>query len=301
MEVRGRAARVALAVTLVAAVGASAFPGVDAQQARFERDLCDPAGGSGGCPGGLHHNGSRTCYEDGRRVCLIHEMPEEVVRVDPEAECVDPRSPHAPDEDPAITVRTPATNVTICVGADPSPQIPGVGFEPPDAGDLGGTYVRSCSRGHGATAVVAGVGATLCVEVEVGDDGDDLAVDLTPCPGGTDPRIDVAGQRVTICIIVGTTENLPDPDAGDVDIPEPYQLLPRTRDPCRSPAGAQVEVIDASATFCLTVGPADTPRSRDCDNGTGVTTAWGGWRLGGCMQSPPDLQVPKPVIGDPAR
>lgn len=284
MEVRGRAARVALAVTLVAAVGLSAFPGADAQHARVERVECDPAGGSGGCPGGPERNESRTCYEDGRRVCLVHERPGDLVTVDPEAECVQPRSPHAPDDDPSITVHTPASNVTVCIGVDTTPQIPGVGFEPPDAGDLGDTFVHGCERGTGATAVVVGVGGTVCVEVDVSGGGEQLDVDLTPCPGGTDPRVDVAGKSITICIIVGTHEDLPDPSAGDVDIPKPNQMLPDLRNPCRSPSGAQAEVLDASATFCLSIESLRSPRADGCEDGTGAVTTWGGWRLGGCVE-----------------
>lgn len=284
MEVRGRAARVVAAVVLVVAVGASAFPGVDAQQTRIERVECDPAGGSGGCPGGLHRDETRTCYEEGQRVCLIHDRPDDLVTVDPDAECVQPLSPHAPDDDPSITVHTPATNVTVCIGVDTSPEIPGFGFEPPGAGDIGDTFVHGCPSGTGATAVVAGVGGTVCVEVDVSGGGEDLDVDLSPCPGGADPRVDVAGQSVTICIIVGTEQDLPDPSAGDVDIPRPVDLYPDVRNPCRSPTGAQVDALDVGGTFCLTVEPLQSPRTGGCDNGTGAVADWGGWQLGGCVE-----------------
>lgn len=283
MEVRGRAARVALAVVLVAAVGLPAFPGADAQRDRFERTDCDPAGGSGGCPGGSSHNGTRTCYEAAHRICLVHDLPDDHVAVDPDAECVQPRSPHAPDDDPSITVRSPATNATLCIGVSTTPRIPGFGVEPPDAGDLGRTTVAGCERGDGATVIVVGVGGTVCVEVTTSGGGETFDLDLTPCPGGTDPRVDLAGQRVTICLIVGTSEDLPDPDAGDVDMPYPIDLLPDTRNPCRSPVGLQAEALDVSGTVCLSVEPLRSPNARGCRNGTGAVTFWGTWEIGGCL------------------
>lgn len=271
MEVRGRA----LALVLIAAsMGAPSLvagePG-----GSFHCPGGTVAASQDGCPARLNRSANRTCVSGTARLCLVHDVGPQV-QINEQAGCT--------FHDPGLRVAAAGLNVTICAEATPTPTLPPIGVDPPDDPPDGRTTVRTCDDGVGATALVRGFGARLCVEVEAGDGGDTLDVDLAPCPGGTDPRFDVAGKHVTICVRAGVfAGDSVDPDAGDVEIPRPRQLLEIESARCRHGNGARAWASGASATVCLEVETPD-PGLRECEDGTGLTATSGGDEAGACAE-----------------
>lgn len=277
MEVRAKAAVLAVAVLL------GPVPVSVAQAGPACRAPADPVGPLPVCGrprqdgAGVDRDDERTCLE-GVGLCVVHDLgPGASVGLDPDAAC--------PGRDPAVRVATPPANLSLCVGARPGDP-PRIGAEPPDAGDLGSSFVGTCADGTGATAIVAGTGATVCVRVAASTDGETFDVDLTPCPSGADPSVDLAGVHVEICVVAqihGGGSDLPDPSAGDVDLPYPYRFVPELRlGGCGPGTGGEVEVGDAVGSACLAVTDVTAPALRTCDGGTGATVGWDDARAGAC-------------------
>lgn len=280
MAVRGRIAAVVPAVLLVVGPALAGVPIAEAvRMACPTPGTTGPAGGSGGCPG-VHRADHRTCVTARVRLCLLHDLPPTDVGADPDRDCPDTGS------DPAIRVRTPATNASVCVSVDPDARLPGIGVDPPGPTDAGPTFTSPCATGAGRTVVVAGLGGTVCLQVDAGTGGETFDVDLSPCPGGTDPRVDVAGVFVRVCLIVEPrtgTDGLPDPSAGDVDLPRPDQHVPELGfGPCGRGVGVQGEALDAVGTVCVRVDRPSAPSTGDCGNRTGATVGFGEPAAGAC-------------------
>lgn len=187
-------------------------------------------------------------------------------------------------------------NATVCVGivVDPTPDPPTVTVEPPsvDASDTvpdGRSSVGGCGSGDGGSVVVLGNGATLCVDASVGTGGSTFDVDLTPCPSGVDPRVEVAGVIVNLCLFVRAHTDLPgapdvEPGSVDADVPPPSYSLepcPRGVDPRVSWLGMRVEVC-----VLFDANPPTAPmEASECGGGaSGRNASAGEATVGACVE-----------------
>lgn len=228
------------------------------------------------------------CVESARTVCLI-------VDVDRPAEIVDVSySPGCGPPGPTIHVTLLGNTTTACVGvvADVVPDPPTPSVTPPSVGTEGvipegETSVGPCASSFGGTVKVLGNGATVCVTADAGTGGEDLNVDLTPCPSGVDPRVDVLGVWVSICLRATLFLNPPgepDVDPGGVQLPEEGELMPDVSlVDCPGGRDPSVWWLGAGAEVCVVLDPGLPVRASGCEEGAGAVVQAGGSKGGACV------------------
>lgn len=223
----------------------------------------------------------RSCVHTVRTVCVVADTGDgSFVRVRD--------APACPGAVESLRIDVGDGKVFLCVGVQTSadPRLPPFSVTPPSGGFAGVTGVAVCQSGLGGTVTVLGNGAEVCVEVDVSTDGRFFDVDLTPCPQGVDPRVDLAGIRVRVCIIVVPKTDLPsDPE---VEPPEVGDLLPEV-DLSACPGGMDPSVhwLGVDVQVCLVVDPwlPSGPAVASCGPGqVGALVEVAGATFGVCIE-----------------
>lgn len=243
------------------------------------------------------------CVETVERVCVIVEPgtpppppdPEEVLEnppadADVTRDC--PRSGYGVN----VTILDGRALVCAALILDITPNDPKVTIEPPSVDTSGvipdgQTSIAGCGSAHGGRVLVLGNGATVCIEVEVGTGGRDLHIDLTPCPNGADPRVEVLGVIVQVCVVVIPHTNppkAPEVEPGDVDV-DIGEVMPSVRlEPCpRGGADPGVRALGLVVELCLAFQvdpPGPQADRRSCDDGrSGQVFTLGDSAVGACI------------------
>lgn len=227
---------------------------------------------------GVASGENRTCVHAVRTLCLVFAGGDSLVAVE--------EAPPCPGAVKSFRVDVGDGKVFVCLGAQHggSPDPPEPEVTPPSGGFGGTTGVGGCPGAIGGSVVVLGNGVMACVEVEVSTDGEFLDVDLTPCPSGVDPSVDVAGVHVRICILVTPFTDLPRPP--DAELPDPDDLLPDVDlAPCPGGMDPGVVWLGFQVHVCVVLDPwlPSGPGLGMCEPGeVGVVLTIAGAEVGLC-------------------
>lgn len=245
----------------------------------IERRACmvDPQVDSGAhCAKAAHWDACVT-VEPGR--------PDELVSVETFETC--------PSPGPGVLVEVLGGHASACVGTftEFEPDLPSAEVPPPDGDPAalvpdGETSFGPCANSLGGKLLVLGNGASVCVQAEAGTGGETFNLDLTPCPSGVDPRVDVAGVWVRLCIRAHTVTDLGDvPDVGPRDLlPIVDSLRPDvSTEPCSGGVDPGVTWFGIGAHICLRVQAQPPASAETCSGGLGGTVHVAGSKAGACL------------------